>query len=82
MEQNRTSSVLSHHRQLARYPLRTFETGVDLIGHTRTAAGLTVLAKLDKRKYPTGVVVSPAQMRSLALTADDFHGEWNYEIRP
>ena len=63
-------------------PLRTFETVVDLIGNTRTAAGLTVRAKLDKRKYPTGVMVSPAQMQSLALTADDFHGEWNYEIRP
>ena len=63
-------------------PLRTFETVVDLIGNTRTAAGLRVKAKLDKRQYPTGIVVSPAQMRSLALTADDFHGEWNYEIRP
>ena len=35
-------------------PLRTFETVVDLIGHTRTAAGLRVKAKLDKRRYPTG----------------------------
>ena len=29
-------------------PLRTFETIVDLIGNTRTAAGLRVKAKLDK----------------------------------
>jgi len=29
-------------------------TIVDLIGNTRTAKGLRVEAKLDKRKYPTG----------------------------
>ena len=33
-------------------PLRTFETVVDLIGNTRTHAGLRVRAGLDKRKYP------------------------------
>ena len=63
-------------------PLVTFETIVDLIGNTRTAAGLRVKAKLDKRKYPTGVVVTEAQMSALALTANDFRGEWNYELQP
>ena len=63
-------------------PLVTFETIVDLIGNTRTAAGLRVKAKLDKRKYPTGVVVTKAQMSALALTANDFRGEWNYELQP
>ena len=63
-------------------PLRTFETIVDLIGNTRTAAGLRVKAKLDKRKYPLGVVTTDAEMAALSLHCDDFHGEWNYEIRP
>jgi len=63
-------------------PLRTFETIVDLIGSTRTEAGLRVKAKLDKRKYPTGAVTTNAQMEALALHPNDFHGEWNYEIRP
>ncbi|NOR35352.1 MAG: ISAzo13 family transposase [Woeseiaceae bacterium] len=63
-------------------PLRTFETIVDLIGNTRTAAGLRVKAKLDKRKYPLGVVTTNAEMDALSLHLDDFHGEWNYEIRP
>ena len=63
-------------------PLRTFETIVDLIGNTRTAAGLRVKAKLDKRKYRTGRVVTPAEMSGLALHAHMFHGEWNYELRP
>jgi hypothetical protein len=63
-------------------PLRTFETVVQLIGHTRTAKGLRVRAKLDQAKYPTGVVITKAQMATLALHRDEFHGEWNYELRP
>ena len=63
-------------------PLRTFETIIDLIGHTTRATGLRVKAKLDKRRYPTRVTVSAATMRSLALHRDDFHGDWNYELRP
>ena len=54
-------------------PLRTFETVVDLIGHTRMAAGLLVKAKLDKRCYPTGQVVTRGEMRDLALHPRAFH---------
>ena len=63
-------------------PLRTFETIVDLIGNTRTKAGLRVKAKLDKRKYPKGVVITNAQMDALSLHPDLFRGEWNYELHP
>ena len=63
-------------------PLRTFETIVELIGHTTTATGLRVKAKLDKRRYPTGGVVTRAEMRALALHPHAFHGDWNYELRP
>jgi hypothetical protein len=63
-------------------PLRTFEAVVELIGHTRTAIGLRVKAKLDKRRYPKGVVVSRAEMKHLALHRHTFHGDWNYELRP
>ncbi len=63
-------------------PLRTFETVVELIGHTRTAAGLRVKAKLDTARYPTGVAIKPAQMKALALHRHAFHGEWNYELHP
>jgi hypothetical protein len=62
--------------------LRTFETVVRLIGSTRTSKGLRVRAKLDKRKYPKGVSVSKAEMTSLSLHQHDFHGDWNYELRP
>lgn len=63
-------------------PLRTFETIVDLIGHTRTATGLRVKAKLDSRSYMTGVKVTKTQMSELKLSPDKFRGEWNYELRP
>ena len=63
-------------------PLRTFETIVDLTGRTRTAAGLRVKAKLDKRKYPTGEVTTNAQMDAQSLHRHEFHGDWNYELRP
>jgi hypothetical protein len=63
-------------------PLRTFETVVELIGHTRTAAGLRVKARLDTATYATGRVVTRAEMKELALHPYDFHGEWNYELRP
>ena len=63
-------------------PLRTFETIVDTIGNTRTASGLKVKAQLDKRDYPTGVVTTKAEMDALSLHAHEFHGEWNYELRP
>ena len=63
-------------------PLRTFETIVDLIGNTRTAAGLRVKAQLDQRKYPTGVGITKAEMAALSLHRNEFHGDWNYELRP
>ena len=63
-------------------PLRTFETVVQLIGHVSTTQGLRVKAKLDKRKYPKGVITTNAQMDGLSLHPDGFRGEWNYELRP
>jgi hypothetical protein len=63
-------------------PLRTFETIVNLIGNTRTASGLRVRARLDKRTYKTGVGVTRGQMNALSLRRDEFHGEWNYELLP
>jgi hypothetical protein len=63
-------------------PLRTFETVVQLIGATRTTTGLHVRAKLDRRKYKTGIAITKAQMTDLAIHPHRFRGEWNYELRP
>lgn len=53
-----------------------------LIARTTTAKGLTVICRLDRRKYPTGRKVSDDEMTHVNLTRDPFHGDWNYVIRP
>jgi hypothetical protein len=63
-------------------PLRTYETIVNLIANTTNRGGLIVRARLDRRKYPTGKRVSAKELRALRIERDDFHGDWNYVIRP
>ena len=63
-------------------PLRDYETVVKLIAKTTTAKGLKVTCRLDRRKYPTGRKVTKAEMKTLNLHPDQFHGEWNYVIQP
>ncbi|MDP3091807.1 MAG: ISAzo13 family transposase [Nitrospira sp.] len=63
-------------------PLRDYETIVNLIAGTTTAKGLTVICRLDRRKYPTGREVSDEEMQRVTLEPNKFHGEWNYHIKP
>jgi Rhodopirellula transposase DDE domain len=63
-------------------PLRTYETIVNLIGKTTHRGGLVVRAQLDRGSYPTGVKISKRDMATLNIERDDFHGDWNYVIRP
>ena len=62
-------------------PLLDYETVVNLIAKTRTATGLAVSCRLDKKKYPTGRKVSDEEWRTVKVHPNAFHGEWNYEIR-
>jgi transposase len=63
-------------------PLRTYETVVNLIGNTTNLGGLVVRAALDKRRYPIGKRITAKQMSELRIEPHDFHGDWNYTIRP
>jgi len=63
-------------------PLRDYETIVRLISATKTAKGLTVRCRLDRRKYPLGRTVTKEELASLRIVRNVFHGEWNYVIRP
>jgi hypothetical protein len=63
-------------------PLRDYETIVRLISATKTAKGLTVSCRLDRRKYPTGRIVTKEEMETIRIIPRPFHGEWNYVIRP
>jgi hypothetical protein len=63
-------------------PLLTHATIVNLIGATTTRGGLKVTCRLDTSRYPTGVKITPAQMATIRVEPDAFHGEWNYTIHP
>jgi transposase len=63
-------------------PLVSYEAIVSLIAATTTRNGLTVRCELDDRTYPTGRKVTDAELASVNLARDEFHGDWNYRIRP
>jgi hypothetical protein len=63
-------------------PLRSYETVINLIGNTTNRGGLVVRARLDRRRYPTGKKIPSKEIRALKIERDDFHGDWNYVIRP
>ena len=63
-------------------PLTDHLAVVELIGATTTKAGLKVECVLDERTYEKGIKVSDAEMRTLNITGDAFHPEWNYTIKP
>jgi len=63
-------------------PLVSHEVIVELIGATTTRTGLKVRSELDTSIYPAGLRVSDAEMQTLYVTTDPFHGEWNYTLVP
>ena len=63
-------------------PLETLEIVVNLIAATRTRTGLEVHAWLDEKDYPPKIKVSDVELEAVNIHRNEFHGEWNYEIRP
>lgn len=63
-------------------PLLSHAIIVNLIGHTKTRAGLQIQAELDRYLYRTGIKVSKLEFDAIRLEKDAFHGEWNYTILP
>jgi hypothetical protein len=63
-------------------PLTSHQVIIDLISATTTRTGLKVHAELDQTVYPTGIRIPDAQMAALPLYRHDFHGEWNYTLKP
>jgi transposase len=63
-------------------PLVSHEVIVKLIAATTTRTGLRVRSGLDQNAYPAGRIVSDADMQTLHLRTDAFHGEWNYSLLP
>jgi DDE family transposase len=63
-------------------PLTTYRTVVELIAATTTRSGLKVQADLDEGYYPIGEKISDRDFNALPITRHDWHGDWNYTIRP
>jgi hypothetical protein len=63
-------------------PLVSYRVIVELISATTTKTGLTVHCELDTGQYPSGIVVSDADMAAINIKRAQFYGEWNYTISP
>ena len=63
-------------------PLDSFESIINLIGSTTTKTGLKIKAKLDKKKYQTGIKISDEEFSKINLISDKTLPAWNYTINP
>ncbi|MHB8453943.1 MAG: ISAzo13 family transposase [Acidiferrobacterales bacterium] len=63
-------------------PLADYATVVNLISRTTTTTRLKSFYRLDRRRYPISRKVSDKEWRAINLQRDNFHGDWNYTIRP
>ena len=63
-------------------PLLSRQVVVNLIGSVSTGQGLRVRAELGENTYEAGIKVSDAELAAVAIERDEFHGEWNYRIKP
>ncbi|WP_327417675.1 ISAzo13 family transposase [Streptomyces sp. NBC_01233] len=63
-------------------PLTSHEVIVQSIAATTTRTGLKVHAELGTATYETGVRIGDGQMDVLPVTRHDWHGDWNYTLRP
>jgi hypothetical protein len=55
---------------------------LSLIAATTTTTGLTVASYLDTNAYPAGRKVADAELATIQLQRDEFHGDWNYTLSP
>jgi hypothetical protein len=69
-------------KQWAGLPLTDYPTVLRLIRGTNTTTGLKVAASLNPKKYPTGVKITPQQMRELSLYKHSVLPKWNYTLLP
>jgi Rhodopirellula transposase DDE domain len=63
-------------------PLISREAVVQLIGSTTTTKGLQIQAQIDYRDYRKGKKVDERDFAGIAITKNQFHGEWNYIVSP
>jgi hypothetical protein len=37
---------------------------------------------LDENEYPKGIKITKEEIEELGIIRDEFHGEWNYMLKP
>jgi hypothetical protein len=63
-------------------PLESLEVIINLIANTSTRTGLRLKAALDAGSYVKGKKVSDKELAQINLKPSNFHGDWNYAIKP
>lgn len=63
-------------------PLVSLQVIVNLIAATTTTKGLKINAKADTTPYEKGIKVSDEELLLVNVDKNEFHGEWNYIIKP
>ena len=63
-------------------PLVNYETIINLIGSTKTKTGLTVIARLDDKKYEKGKKYTDIDMKKIKMQTHTLLPKWNYTILP
>lgn len=61
-------------------PLVDYQVVIHFIKNTRTKSGLKVYARLDKKKYRTGLKFSDEEMDKIHIERHRIHPHWNYTI--
>lgn len=63
-------------------PLISYETILKFIRTTHTDSGLTCQARLDRKRYETGLKINPEERASINLKPHRIFPDWNYVIKP
>lgn len=63
-------------------PLLSRQIVVNLIGSITTEEGLCIRAELAEISYEAGVKVTDEELARVSIERDEFHGEWNFRIKP
>ena len=64
------------------HPLIDYVTIIELISKAGTSKGLSIQAEIDSAMYETGKEVSDKELAAINIQRCDFHGDWNYSLKP
>jgi hypothetical protein len=64
------------------HPLIDYVTIIELISNAGTSKGLSIQAEIDSAMYETGKEVSDEELAAINIQRCDFHGDWNYSLKP